>query len=62
MSGAGAAGVTSTLTALPASLVAAPPKVAVELAADDCCDEDAMAKAKRLRLITYRMTSLDRPI
>ena len=47
MSSAGAAGVTSTLTALPASLVAAPPKVAVELAADDCCDEDAMADAER---------------
>ena len=60
MSGAGAASVTSTLTALPASLAAAP-NVAIELAADDCC-EDAMAKAKRLRLITYRMTSLDRPI
>ena len=41
MSGAGAASVTSTLTALPASLAAAP-NVAVELAADDCC-EDAMA-------------------
>ena len=60
MSGAGAASVTSTLTALPASL-AETSKVAVEPAADDCC-EDAMAKAKRLRLITYQMTRLDRPI
>ena len=52
---------TSTLTALPVS-EAAPPNVAVEFAADDCCD-CAMADAvETVRLITYRMTSLDRPI
>ena len=39
---AGAAVAISMLTALPASLIAAPPKVAVELAAEDAA-EDAMA-------------------